>query len=134
MNKFKQMAVKAKRELENYRKQVREMSRSFVFFFFPVKQRSRAPHGGIWSRHNLVFLKAIVTFRVQWKEEKDELTSTIEGLKEDAQTLNEQFVKQQEEMLQQANEYKVNMIISKYLDESKMLEAFGSWIERRSLN
>lgn len=34
MNKFKQMAVKAKRELENYRKQVREMSRSFVFFFF----------------------------------------------------------------------------------------------------
>ena len=71
---------------------------------------------------------------MQWKEEKDELTSTIEGLKEDAQTLNEQFVKQQEEMLQQANEYKVNMIISKYLDESKMLEAFGSWIERRSLN
>ena len=45
MNKFKQMAVKAKRELENYRKQVREMSCSFVFF--PVKQRSRAPHGGI---------------------------------------------------------------------------------------
>ena len=71
---------------------------------------------------------------MQWKEEKDELTSTIEGLKEDAQTLNEQFVKQQEEMLQQANEYKVNMIIWKYLDESKMLEAFGSWIERRSLN
>ena len=70
---------------------------------------------------------------MQWKEEKDELTSTIEGLKEDAQTLNEQFVKQQEEMLQQANEYKVNMIISKYLDESKMLEAFGSWIERRNL-
>ena len=33
MNKFKQMAVKAKRELENYRKQVREMLRSFVFFF-----------------------------------------------------------------------------------------------------
>lgn len=132
MNKFKQMAVKAKRELENYRKQVREMSRSFVFF--PVKQRSRAPHGGIWSRHNLVCLKAIVTFCVQWKEEKDELTSTIEGLKEDAQTLNEQFVKQQEEMLQQANEYKVNMIISKYLDESKMLEAFGSWIERSSSN
>ena len=62
---------------------------------------------------------------MQWKEEKDELTSTIEGLKEDAQTLNEQFVKQQEEMLQQANEYKVNMIISKYLDESKMLDAFG---------
>ena len=47
MNKFKQMAVKAKRELENYRKQVREMSRSFVFFVFDVKQRSRAPHGGI---------------------------------------------------------------------------------------
>ena len=70
---------------------------------------------------------------MQWKEEKDELTSTIEGLKEDAQTLNEQFVKQQEEMLQQANEYKVNMVISKYLDESKMLEDFGSWIER-SLN
>lgn len=71
---------------------------------------------------------------MQWKEEKDELTSTIEGLKEDAQTLNEQFVKQQEEMLQQANEYKVNMIIWKYLDESKMLEAFGSWIERSSSN
>ena len=71
---------------------------------------------------------------MQWKEEKDELTSTIEGLKEDAQTLNEQFVKQQEEMLQQANEYKVNMIISEYLDESKMLEAFGSWIERSSSN
>ena len=71
---------------------------------------------------------------MQWKEEKDELTSTIEGLKEDAQTLNEQFVKQQEEMLQQANEYKVNMVISKYLDESKMLEDFGSWIERSSSN
>lgn len=71
---------------------------------------------------------------MQWKEERDELTSTIEGLKEDAQTLNEQFVKQQEELLQQANEYKVNMIISKCLDESKMLEDFGSWIERRSLN
>ena len=48
----------------------------------------------------------------QWKDEKDELTSTIQELKEDAQTLNAKFVEQQEETLKQSNEYQVTIPVT----------------------
>lgn len=94
MNKFKQVALKAKKELENHKKQV-----CLLYMLLADSLTIKLL--------NEIASFILLSFHVQWKDEKDELTSTIQELREDAQTLNAKFVEQQEETLKQGNEYQV---------------------------